>query len=141
MDSDNVFLNKFAVPTMKYEETYQDLMTDEIFDSIQTEITKEVNKAFPNDKPVIVTRRVIKQALEYAIVNRYSYNFNYYDVIHTVINSFVQQIIDEKTTIEQNDKLDIWIQKYDGTKGLRGHSTIRLNDKGVSVPVSFMGRY
>lgn len=140
MNADSVFLNAYAAPTAEFDETYKSLMTDEIFDEISRQITSQLLKVFP-DTPIKVTRRVISQALEYAILNRYTYNFDYYDVIHTVINSIVQQIIDERKMIEQNNKLDTWIIKYDGTKGLRGHSTIRLNEKGVSVPISYVGRY
>ena len=140
MDRDSLFLNAYAAPTLETDPFYQELMSDDVFEQISEIITRELLKVFP-DKPYKVTRRVIVQSLEYAYVNKYSYNFNVYDVINTVANSIIQQIIDERYLIEQNDKLDTWIIKYDGSKGIRGHSTIRLNEKGVSVPVSFMGRY
>ena len=119
MDKDSVFINAFAVPTLEFDPNFQALMKDD----------------------VIVTRKCILQALEYAYINKYVYNFNIFDCINTVANSFIQQIIDERYQIEQNDKLDTWIIKYDGSKGLRGHATVKLNEKGMSVPVSFMGRY
>jgi len=140
MDRDSLFLNAYAAPTLEKDPFFQELMSDDVYEKISEIITRELLKVFP-DKPYKVTRRVIVQCLEYAYLNKYTYNFNVYDVINTVANSIIQQIIDERFLIEQNDKLDTWIIKYDGSKGIRGHSTIRLNEKGVSVPISFMGRY
>ena len=140
MDRDSVFLNAYAAPTMEYDDNFKCIMNEKVYTEISNQITKKLLTVFP-DKPILVTRRVIVQALEYSMLNRYSYNFNFNDVINTVINSITQQIIDERTAIEQNDKLDTWIIKYDGSKGLRAHSTIRLNNKGLSIPVSWNGRY
>ena len=140
MDRDSVFLNAYAAPTMQYDDNYKCLMNEKVYAEISNQITQKLLEVFP-DKPILVTRRVIVQALEYAIVNRYTYNFTFNDVINTVINSIVQEITDDRKLIEQNDKLDTWIIKYDGSKGIRGHSTIRLNEKGVSVPISWAGRY
>lgn len=140
MDRDSLFMNAYSAPTMANDENFKCLMTDSVFEEISKQITEKLLKVFP-EKPIKVTRRVIVQALEYSILNRYTYNFNFNDVINTVINSLIQQIIDERYAIEQNDKLDNWIIKYDGSKGIRGHSTIRLNEKGLSVPVSYGGRY
>lgn len=140
MDRDSVFLNAYAAPTMQYDDNYKCLMNEKVYTEISNQITQKLLEVFP-EKPILVSRRVIVQALEYAIVNRYTYNFTFNDVINTVINSIVQEITDERKLIEQNDKLDTWIIKYDGSKGIRGHSTIRLNEKGVSVPISWAGRY
>lgn len=140
MDRDSVFINAFAVPTLEFDPNFQALMKDDVIEQVSNIITDRLLKVFP-DKPYKVTRKCILQALEYAYINKYVYNFNIFDCINTVANSFIQQIIDERYQIEQNDKLDTWIVKYDGTKGIRRHATVKLNEKGMSVPVSFMGRY
>lgn len=108
-------------------------------------ITSKVGKFKIYDKPVVVPEDQVRQAIEYFYTNQYipslNYVFSYDYILESVSDSYVQQILDDFNQVHANDDLDIWVTRYDGTRGLKPHSQVKLKEKTLVTPVTISNRY
>jgi hypothetical protein len=108
-------------------------------------ITTKVGKFNIYNKPVIVPDDQVRQAIEYFYINQYipslNYVFSYEYILESVSDSYVQQILDDFNQTHANDDLDIWVTRYDGTRGLKSHSQVKIKEKTLVTPVSISNRY
>ncbi len=121
------------------------LLHDDCVNKTSKMITHKVSKFNLVDKPIVVPDNLVRQAIEYYYINQYIYFinkvFNIPEILETVADGYVQQIIDDFNQEHANDKLDIWITRYDNTKGLRRHAQVKIKEKQINVPISFSNRY
>lgn len=140
-----LFADAYVLSSYTRDPTLVRLMQDDKVAFTSNLITKGVARYQLYEKNVKVPMELVRRAIEYYYVNNYLYAPNLVlsddEILQTVADSYTQQIVDDFNQQHQNDKLDIWVTRYDGSHGLRQHSQIKLKEKAVSVPISFSNRY
>jgi len=140
-----LFADKYALSTYTKDPVLIRLLQDDKVSFTSKLITDGVEKFKLYEKSVKVPIDLVRQAIEYYYVNDYLYAPNLItsddEILQTVADSYVQQIIDDYNQQHANDNLNIWITRYDGTQGLRPHSQFKIKEKGISIPISFSNRY
>lgn len=140
-----LFADAFVLSSYTKDPTLIRLLQDDKVAFTSKLITQGVERFKLYEKSVKVPINLVRQAIEYYYVNDYIYSPNLIlsddEILQTVADSYVQQIVDDYTQQHANDKLDIWVTRYDGSHGLRQHAQIKLKEKAVSVPISFSNRY
>lgn len=135
----------FVLSTDERDPRLISLLHDDSVKYTSNMITHKTSKFKLTDKPIVVPDYLVRQAIEYYYINQYIYFinkvFNIPEILETVADGYVQQILDDFNQEHANDKLDIWITRYDGTKGLRQHSQLKIKEKQINVPISFSNRY
>jgi len=107
-------------------ERYPVLMSPESFRFMSKEITRQLAGVHPEGKNIIIPDHTIKSVAD----SVYEANPMAVDVLQQMtINYIVNQIKTEFETIQQNNKLSIWVQRYDTSTGLQRLNGIKLNNK------------
>jgi len=105
---------------------YPILMSPQSFDYMSKEITRRLQGVHPEGKNIIVPQHTIKSVAD----SMYEANSMAVDVLQEMTISYiVTQIKTEFETIQQNNKLSIWVQRYDVSTGLQRVNGIKLNNK------------
>jgi len=107
-------------------ERYPKLMSPDSLNWMSTQITKKLTGVHPDGKNIIVPQHTIKAVAD----SMFEANAMAVDVLQEMtINYIVSQIKTEFETIQQNNKLSIWVQKYDTSSGMQRFNGIKLNNK------------
>ncbi len=107
-------------------ERYNELLSNDSIQLISQNVTKKLAGVHPEGKNIIVPEYTIRSVAE----NMFEYNPMSVDVLQMMtINFIVSSIKEEFETIEKNNKLDIWVTKYDVSTGMKQYSEPKLNKK------------
>ncbi len=116
---------------------YAFLRSRESMDLISKTITKKLQGVHPDGKNIIIPNVTINSVIDSFYEN--NPNTSAQVLQEMVVNHIVNSIRTEFDTIETNNKLSVWIQKYDTESGLKRVPDIKLNQK-MRRPV-FQMRY
>ena len=116
---------------------YAFLRSRESMDLISKSITKKLQGVHPDGKNIIITNVTINSVIDSFYEN--NPNTSAQVLQEMVINHIANSIRTEFDTIEYNNKLSIWVTKYDTETGLKRVPDIKLNQK-MRRPV-FQMRY
>ena len=140
-----LFADAYVLSNYERDPQMIGLLSNENVRKVSNMITEKIKKYNIVSQNIVVPDCQIRQAIEYYYIHQDIYSINYVfsppAFLETVADGYVQQILDDFYQQTSNDKLDIWITRYDGTKGLRNHSTFKLKEKQNVVPISFSNRY
>lgn len=140
-----MFSDAFVLSNYEHDPILIRLLQPDKIKQCSNLITSKVGKFKVYDKPVVVPDDQVRQSIEYFYVNQYipslNYVFSYDYILESVSDSYVQQILDDFTQIHANDNLDIWVTRYDGTRGLKSHAQVKLKEKTLVTPVTISNRY
>ena len=90
------------------------------------QITKGLAGVHPEGKNIIVPNDTIKSFADSVFLN----TTQSVDVMQQmIINYIITTIKSEYEVIENNNKLDIWVTKYDLNSGMQKFNDIKLNNK------------
>lgn len=119
--------NNYRYLNFKGRQRYNNIYSKDSISKISVEITKKLNGVHPEGKNIIVPVETITSVID-SIYNKTPYAE--FDVmVDMVINYISNQIKTEYQTIQQNNKLSIWVTNYDVTSGLQRFSAPKLNNK------------
>jgi len=101
-------------------------MSDKSIAFMSRIITKQLDGVHPEGKNIIVPNDTIRSVAD----SIYQTSVQSADVMQKMtINYITNAIRDEYQQIENNNKLDIWVTKYDIDSGLQQFNGIKLNSK------------
>lgn len=107
-------------------EQFNSLMNDESILHMSKQITKGLAGVHPEGKNIIVPNDTIKSFADSVFLN----TTQSVDVMQQmIINYIITTIKSEYEVIENNNKLDIWVTKYDLNSGMQKFNDIKLNNK------------
>jgi hypothetical protein len=112
---------------MKAEGRYSFLRSNESIDYISKTITKRLQGVHPDGKNIILPNVTINSVIDSFYEN--NPNTSGQVLQEMVINHIVNSIRTEFDTIQTNNKLSIWVQRYDTQTGLKRVPDIKLNNK------------
>jgi hypothetical protein len=105
---------------------YNALMSNQSVQFMSKLITNGLKGVHPEGKNIIVPEDTIRSVAD----SIYETSVQSADVMQKmVINYIIGTIKNEYQTIENNNKLDIWVTKYDVESGLQQFNGIKLNNK------------
>lgn len=105
---------------------YNALMSNQSVEFMSKLITNGLKGVHPEGKNIIVPEDTIRSVAD----SIYETSVQSADVMQKmVINYIIGTIKNEYQTIENNNKLDIWVTKYDVESGLQQFNGIKLNNK------------
>ncbi len=105
---------------------YDTLMSNQSVQFMSKLITNGLKGVHPEGKNIIVPDDTIRSVAD----SIYETSVQSADVMQKmVINYIIGTIKNEYQTIENNNKLDIWVTKYDVESGLQQFNGIKLNNK------------
>lgn len=111
----------------KGRKRYNDIYSKESVSKIGMEITKKLNGVHPEGKNIIIPVDTISSVID-AMYNK-TPHVEFDVMVEMVINYITNQVKTEYQTIQQNNKLEIWVTNYDVTSGLQRFSAPKLNNK------------
>ena len=88
-------------------------------------ITKGLKGVHPEGKPIVVKNDIIKSVADSVFQSSFS---NADQMTKMVINFIINFIKNEFETIQNNNKLSIWVTNYSVDSGMQKHSDIKLNE-------------
>lgn len=104
---------------------YNSLFSDRNIAFMSQMITKGLEGIHPENKNIIVPDITIRSVAD----SIFQSSFSNADIMtKMVINFIINHIKNEYQTIQQNNKLSIWVTKYDTNSGLQRFNGIKLND-------------
>ena len=119
--------NNYRYLSFKGRQRYDDIYSKQTVSRISVEITKKLKGVHPEGKNIIVPVETISSVID-SVYNKTPYAE--FDVmVDMVINYIVNQIKTEYQTIQQNNKLSIWVTNLDITTGMTRFSAPKLNNK------------
>jgi hypothetical protein len=105
---------------------YNTLMSNQSIQFMSKLITNGLKGVHPEGKNIIVPEDTIRSVAD----SIYETSVQSADVMQKmVINYIIGTIKNEYQTIENNNKLDIWVTKYDIESGLQQFNGVKLNNK------------
>jgi hypothetical protein len=105
---------------------YTSLFCDRSIKFMSEMITNGLKNVHPEGKNIIVPDETIKSVADSIFEGSFS---DAKQMQMMVVNLIIKHIINEYDTIEKNNKLSIWITKYDTNSGMKKFDGIKLNDK------------
>lgn len=111
----------------KGRQRYNDIYSKETVSKISMEITKRLKGVHPEGKNIIVPVETISSVIDAIYDKTTQAEFDV--MVEMVINYVVNQVKTEYATIQQNNKLSVWVTNYDVTSGLQRFSAPKLNNK------------
>jgi hypothetical protein len=118
--------DKYRYSVWNSGDRYNTLMSDKSVQFMSKAITDFLKGVHPEGKNITVPNDTIRSVAD----SIYETSVQSADVMQKmVINYIVNWIKNEYETISKNNKLDIWVTKYDIDSGLQQFNGIKLNNK------------
>ena len=106
------------------DDRYNTLFPDKSIKFMSAMITNSLQGL--KDKPIVVPDVTIRSVADSVFQSSFA---NADQMQKMVVNFIVDSIREEHETIEKNNKLSAWVQKYDTDTGMKKFDTIKLNNK------------
>jgi hypothetical protein len=113
---------------------YPLLMSRQSMEMMSRKITQKLNGVHPEGKNIIVPIETIRSVADSMFENN---PMDTYVLRRMIVSHIVNSIKNEFEQIQNNNKLSLWITKYDVDSGLKRTNSIKLNQKQRSS-YSFM---
>jgi hypothetical protein len=113
---------------------YEELLSPESIELMSSEITKQLKGIHPDGKNIIVPNTTIYSVADSMFQNN---PMDTYVLRRMIVSHIVNSIKNEFDQIQYNNKLSIWVTKYDVDSGLKRTNSVKLNQKQRSS-YSFM---
>lgn len=110
-------------------ERYHALFSNRSIKFMQEMIMKGLKGVHPEGKNIVVKEDIIKSVADSIFNSSFS---NAQQMQMMTINFIINHIKNEYQTIEQNNKLSIWVTKYGIESGMKQFNDVKLNDKSRS---------
>jgi hypothetical protein len=106
------------------DDRYNELFCDRSVKFMSQMITNSLQGI--KNKPIVVPDATIRSVADSVFQTSFA---NANQMQKMVVNFIVDAIRDEYETIEKNNKLSAWVQKYDTDTGMKKFDSIKLNNK------------
>jgi hypothetical protein len=111
------------------DQNYKTFMSDHSVAFMSKMITKYLQGVHPEGKNIIVPETTIRSVADSVFVN----DINDAGTMQQMcISLIVNKIKEEYEQINQNNKLSIWVQNYDGAYGIKQFNGVKLNNLGLN---------
>ncbi len=118
--------DKYRYPLWTAGDRFNQLMSDQSVKFMSEVITKQLKGVHPEGKNIIVPNDTIRSVAD----SIYQTSQQSADVMQKMVINYITNAIKlEYETIDNNNKLDIWVTKYDIDSGLQQFNGIKLNNK------------
>ena len=125
---------KFRYALYTPGQRYEDLLSPESINLMSSQITKQLKGVHPDNKNIVVPNSTIYSFADSMFENN---PMDTYVLRRMIVSHIVNSIKNEFEQIQNNNKLSLWITKYDVDSGLKRTNSIKLNQKQRSS-YSFM---
>jgi hypothetical protein len=126
--------NKYRYALYTPGQRYNELLTNESIKLMSNEITRQLKDVHPDKKNIIVPDSTIYSISDSMFQNN---PVDTYVLRRMIVSHIVNSVKNEFEQISNNNKLDIWVTRYDINSGLKRTNNIKLNQKQRSS-YSFM---
>jgi|LauGreDrversion4_2_1035121.scaffolds.fasta_scaffold225011_2 hypothetical protein len=115
---------------------YRILFSKDSLDNMSKQITKRLTGVHPDGKNIILPIATVSSVAESMYENNNQMSLAVLQDM--TVNYIVNQIRTEFDTIQTNNKLSLWVTKYDTDSNLQRVNGIKLNNKSIRGSASWM---
>ena len=119
-------------------EPYLALMSNISLEYMSKMITGYLKGVHPEGKNIIVPQSTIESIADSIYMNE---NSDVQTMQQMVINLVSNKIREEYDQVITNNKLDAYVQNYDGTYGIKQFSGVKLNNRGMNWNTNMAWKY